>query len=421
MEKNDVKRIDTSRIDKMRWVTVLLQMLVGSAMAYVYCLSVYVGPLSTEYGWDPSVIVIAYSAMMFLGLPGSVVGGKLKEKFGNKTVMKVGGLLFALFVIASSFSTGPWGFVILFGVCASFFMYVVYVVQLANIGELFPDKRGLAMGITIAGITVGSALISPLSEYLCRIMDTLHTVALQGAVYGAFVIIAGFLICDAPKGYRPTGWRPKEMEGLDETIIEGDNDISWRRALKMKGFWLYFLGSTAGACFMTGYQGNAVLITQDAIGCTSAQAAWLYSFWLVVLGAAGMVLGFVSDKWTGPIKTQAVFYMVTALALILYKVTGSDDMWAFVVVIFCFALAAGSTQALMPTFTMDLFGSKHYGIIFGFFLFAPSLGGLVGPQLTTRFPADTFLTLGILLELVCAIFYIFTAVAINKDMGRKMF
>ena len=412
---------DTSKIDKLRWITVLLQMFVGSATAYVYCISVYIGPLSTKFGWDPSKIVLAYTAMMIIGLPGSALGGILKAKWGNKMVLKVGGLGFAACVIGSSFATNVWMFVILFGVLASFFMYVVYVAQLANIGELFPDKRGFSMGLVIGGITVGSALISPLSEWLVRNMDVMNTVLLQGAVYGGLVFVCGFLIVEAPAGYCPKGWTPPVLETIGEGAENEKGFVPWNKAVLSFGFIIVFVANVFGATFMTGYQGNAILFTQDAVNCSSAQAAWLYSFWLIVLGIAGLVLGFQSDKWTGPVKTQAIYYALTALALVLYMIMGSDDFWAFVVVIFCFALAGGSTQALLPTFVMEAFGSKHFGIIFGFILAAASIGSIVGPQFTTRFDANSFLHIGIGLEAVAAVLMFLACPVLNKFIGKKKF
>lgn len=200
--ENNLKTVEnilnTGRVDKLRWVTIVLQMFVGSATAFVYCISVFIGPLATKYGWDPSQIVLAYTFMMIVGMPGSVVGGALKAKWGNKMVLKAGGLAFGAFVILSTLVANVWWFVIMFGCMASFCMYVVYAAQLANVGELFPDLRGLSMGLVIGGITVGSAMISPLSEWLVRHMDVMHCIALQGAVYGALVMVCGFLIVEAP-------------------------------------------------------------------------------------------------------------------------------------------------------------------------------------------------------------------------------
>ena len=66
-----------------------------------------------EKGWDPTIVVVAFSVMTFMSLPGSIVGGAVKARFGNKLVLKIGGLGFALTCVAASFVTGPWGYVVL--------------------------------------------------------------------------------------------------------------------------------------------------------------------------------------------------------------------------------------------------------------------------------------------------------------------
>ena len=79
---------NTRKIDGLRWLTLAMQILVGTSCAYVYCLSVYVGPLAEEFGWDPEIIIVSYTLMMAMGLPGSIVGGYLRKKFGNRFVKK---------------------------------------------------------------------------------------------------------------------------------------------------------------------------------------------------------------------------------------------------------------------------------------------------------------------------------------------
>ena len=88
-----MSELSTKRIDKLRWPMLVLVMLVGMTSAFLNCLSVFVGPLSMK-GWEPTIVVMAYSVMMFMSIPGSLIGGKLKAKFGNRFVLKVCGLGF---------------------------------------------------------------------------------------------------------------------------------------------------------------------------------------------------------------------------------------------------------------------------------------------------------------------------------------
>lgn len=191
--------LSTRAIDKKRWLALVLQMLVGSVTAYVYNLTIYIGPLQEQKGWDPTVVVLVWTIMMVVGLPGSLIGGKLNAKFGSRFTLKVGGLAFGLAVILSSFSTSAIMFVVTDSL-ACLLMYVIYVSQLANVGSLFPDKSAFATGLFIAATALGTAAMAPFIEWLTRTMDLMHGIALQGAIYGIIVIVCGFIIVEAPKG-----------------------------------------------------------------------------------------------------------------------------------------------------------------------------------------------------------------------------
>lgn len=77
--------------------------------------------MSEALGWDISTVVVVFTALMVAAMPGTIVGGKLNDKFGSKWVLKVGGLAFGISVVASAFSPRAWAYVILSGCCAGFF------------------------------------------------------------------------------------------------------------------------------------------------------------------------------------------------------------------------------------------------------------------------------------------------------------
>ena len=81
-------------------------------------------------GWDPTIVVMAYSVMMFMSIPGSLIGGKLKAKFGNRFVLKVCGLGFTVSVLVAAFAPNAWVYVIAIGGFASLFVYCIYVAQI---------------------------------------------------------------------------------------------------------------------------------------------------------------------------------------------------------------------------------------------------------------------------------------------------
>ena len=192
-----MSELSTKSIDKLRWPMLVLIMLVGMTSAFLNCLSVFIGPLSMK-GWDPTIVVMAYSVMMVMAIPGSLIGGKLKAKFGNRFVLKVCGLGFTVSVLVAAFAPNAWVYVIAIGGFAPLFVYCIYVAQIANLGELFPDRRGLATGALSVGIFLAGALVVPVCERMTSAINVTPTIVVFALVIGGITILSGFILLQAP-------------------------------------------------------------------------------------------------------------------------------------------------------------------------------------------------------------------------------
>lgn len=404
---------NTRKIDGLRWLTLAMQILVGTSCAYVYCLSVYVGPLAEEFGWDPEIIIASYTLMMAMGLPGSIVGGYLRKKFGNRFVLKVGGIGFAAAIVISAFSVNAWMYVIMTGGLGAFCMYVVYVAQLENIGELFPDKRGMAMGIGVGGISIGTAMIVPVAEWLSRSYDLMHGIAIQGIVYGGLVFIVGFLMVEAPKNYRPKGWNSETFSSANEGIEEvGSKNISWKQVLKTPAFYILLLAIVAIMIFTTGFQSNNSLINQAALGVDSASGAWIYTAFMIASGVGSFVLGIQSDLFGGPLKTLIIWSIIVTLVGAILLCIGVSTVWMYLIVTVAIGILGGGVLAVVPMLLMNEFGNMDFGIIYGMFIVAPTVASIFGPQLAVTKDITQFFFIGV----VCS------AIGLNLFMiASKMF
>lgn len=412
---------NTSRIDKVRWLMVIAMTLVGMTSAYINAVSAYVGPLS-EKGWDPTIIVVAFTVMTFMSLPGSIVGGTLKAKFGNKMVLKIGGIGFALTCVATVFATSPWMYVVLMGGFAPFFVYCVYVIQVANIGELFPDKAGLATGIFVAGIGVASALVLPLTEWMTRTMDVMYTIGLSGVVYGGFTVLVGFLMIDAPDGYKPKGWEPEAYEILDnEVATEETKDINWSKMMLRPAFWMVFIGEVCFGVLSSGMYANFIGMVTELLGVSDTKAAWLYSLFTIVMGGSGILIGYISDKLFGPTKSISLSCLLIVIGIVLFLVTGGNSYILFVIFIIVAGIGLGAMQALTPNIVMKAWGNKYFGINYGIMLTTLTVGSFIGPQLAVRVPMTTFLAISAAVMLIATVLIFGATRFLNKDLGKKVF
>lgn len=407
---------NTRRIDGLRWLTLAMQILVGTSCAYVYCLSVYVGPLAEKFGWDPEVIIVSYTLMMAMGLPGSIVGGYLRKKFGNRFVLKVGGIGFAVAIVLSAFSVNAWMYVIMTGGLGAFCMYVVYVAQLENIGELFPDKRGMAMGIGVGGISIGTAMIVPIAEWISRSYDLMHGIAIQGIVYGGLVFIVGFLMVEAPENYRPKGWSPETLLGAEEeAVAAGSKDISWKQVLKTPAFYIFLLAIVAIMIFTTGFQSNNSLINQAALGVDSASGAWIYTVFMIAAGIGSFVLGIQSDLFGGPLRTLMIWSIIVAAAGAILLCVGIGTVWMYLIVTIAVGILGGGVLAVVPTLLMNEFGSMDFGIIYGLFIVAPTVASIFGPQLAVTKDITQFFLIGAVCSVIGFILFMIAGKMFAKN------
>ncbi len=409
--------LSTRSIDKKRWLVLVLQMLVGSVTAYVYNLTIYIGPLQEQKGWDPTVVVLVWTIMMVVGLPGSLIGGKLNAKFGSRFTLKVGGLAFGLAVILSSFSTSAMMFVVTDSL-ACLMMYVIYVSQLANVGALFPDKSAFATGLFIAATALGTAIMAPFIEWLTRTMDLMHGIALQGAIYGIIVIVCGFIIIDAPKGYMPANMEQKLGEEELSKYADRPN-YTVMQILKKPSFWLLIIGVVLGTAFCNGLSANLSLVAQAAVSVGTAAGALFYSLWQIASAVGGILVGIMSDKWFGPVKSFMLLCIVCAAASILLLAGGVSQYTLFLIVIAILGLGSGAVLTLIPDTSLQIFGERNFGFTYGILVFSGAGASLIGTQITTRCaPAMTF-TYGAALCAAGAVMFFIIAAMLRREAKKE--
>ena len=418
-----MKEINVNRVDKTRWFSLVLMLLVGTTSAVLNCLSVYIGPLA-ERGWDSSIVISAFSVMMFMAVPGSIIGGKLKEKFGNRFVLKTCGLGFTLSVIAASFSTSAVMYVVFIGGFAPLFVYCIYVAQLANVGELFPDKRGLATGSVVVGVAVAGALVVPLAEWVTRIMEVMHGIAMFGIVFGGLTILTGFIMVEAPENYKPAGWVPKKYEILDANIANegsGIKDISWKKVLTLKSFWFIFIGAAAASVFVMGIQSGFVLISANALDISNAKGAWLYTVLAISMGGSGIVVGWISDRVLGPVKIIVTTILLLAIIDALFVIIPGSNYGIYFLLVVMVGVVTGSINTLIPVIFMEAWGNKYFGINFGMFQCAGMIASFIGGQIAIQEPVINFFIIGAVVMIIGAVIFTFSGRALNKELGKKRF
>jgi len=156
-----------SRPASYRWLQLFIGILCMCMIANLqYGWTLFVNPITEKFGWSKAAIQVAFTIFVLTETWLVPIEGYLVDRFGPRPVVFVGGILCAIGWVWNSMADSLTSFYIaaaISGVGAG----AVYGTCVGNALKWFPDRRGLAAGLTAAGFGMGSALtIVPISAII---------------------------------------------------------------------------------------------------------------------------------------------------------------------------------------------------------------------------------------------------------------
>lgn len=138
-----------------RWGMLAAHVCINFVLGGVYAFSYFKTPLMAQYHWDPATLALAFSINMgIIPLP-MIWGGRMIDNGKGKQAIVIGGILFSLGFILSGFVDNLPMLFLTYGVIAGLGSGLAFTGNLNNILKFFPDRRGLASGIVLAGVASG--------------------------------------------------------------------------------------------------------------------------------------------------------------------------------------------------------------------------------------------------------------------------
>jgi MFS family permease len=250
---------------------------------------------------------------------------------------------------------------------------MVYGTIVSNAVKFFPDKGGLAGGLTTACYGGSSVLMPAIVTLLLNQYHITTVFKIVGAVMTAVICASAFVIEACPAGFTVEG------AGGGASQTQG-KDYSWREMLKMPVFYLMLLTLTCGAFAGMMIISQASPIAQKMMGFTPGAAAAVVSVLALFNMLGRLVSGSVSDK-IGPANTLKLTFLcsLAGSVLLCFCHEGSNALFylGLVIIGFCF----GSIMGIYPGFTARQFGRKNNSVNYGIMFIGFALAGLLGPML----------------------------------------
>src|SRR5437016_5908560 len=148
----------TTRPASYRWMQLFMGIACMAMIANLqYGWTLFVNPIADKYGWTKAAIQVAFTIFVLTETWLVPIEGYLVDRFGPRPVVLIGGLLCGLGWVLNSFADSLvtlYFAAAISGIGAG----AVYGTCVGNALKWFPDRRGLAAGLTAAGFGAGSAL-----------------------------------------------------------------------------------------------------------------------------------------------------------------------------------------------------------------------------------------------------------------------
>jgi MFS family permease len=355
----------------------------GLATVLTYTFGVFVTPLRQEFGWSQteaftalflSVLTITFVAPFF---------GMLVDRLGARRVILVGLVLEAALVASFYFQDASLvTFYLRYVALALFGVGTTHIAFTRIIALWFDRQRGLALGVTLAGVGIGGFAWPILTQWAISSYgwrSAWLVIAVAIVVFGGTIVL--LVVRDSPQsmGLLPDG----------DTVVRSKASpaergaapgLTLRQALAARHFWTMLVVFLLIGIAVTSIQVHLVPLLLSR-GVTPMRAANALSILAVALLFGRVSAGWLMDRIFAP--RVAIAFLLGPIVAIFLLASGATGWLAFVAGVLT-GLAAGAEVDVTAYLVSRYFGLQHFSSIYAWYYSAYSLGAGLGPLATAN-------------------------------------
>jgi len=372
-----------------RWFLVIAGLVIMLCLGAIYAYSVIAVPLRRVFESPPpegyglkvtstemQIPFIVFLLVFSLTMP---LMGRYVEKYGPKKVTVLGAIFVGLGWFSASFANSPWSLTLLYGVIGGLGVGIAYNCPIVTSTRWFPNRRGLAVGLTILGFGFSAALIGPLTDILVAIFGVFVTLQIFGVTFFILMVFSALLLRFPPEGWKPKGWKSPE-KNVRRAVTR---DLTRNEMIKTRTFyalWVcYTLGTLAGLMAI-GISKQVGLEVAANSGVSETEISVLLTNLMIPFafcnGFGRPIFGWITDK-LAPRRTAIISFTLILLASFLIF-TNPSSITAYIIAFAILWLNLGGWLAIAPAATAHFFGTKDYARNYGLVFTAYGAGALIG-------------------------------------------
>jgi MFS family permease len=333
--------------------------------------TVFLKPISENFGWDRAQVVSVYSLTWLAGGLTAPVVGRLFDRYGPRTVYSLGLLLLGGAFLVASHAQALWQFQLSVGLCVG--IGIAFIGNVPNsilLGRWFGARLPTAMAVVYSAAGAGVLVLLPASQIL------IDHIGWRGA-YQIFGIAALCLLMPLlllPWRLFSTG-SPHIAKKADPDFVDGGWTLV--SAMRHHAFWALFATFFFTAVGMYALAAQIVAYLIDA-GFPPLQAAtaWGFSGVALLFGMLGVTQ---LDSIIGRRPSVLLSYAISIVGIILlWLLQFNPNFWLLAAFVVTFGSMIGSRGPLITATAMKIFRGERVGTIYGTISIGSGLGSGLG-------------------------------------------
>ncbi|MEM6520533.1 MAG: OFA family MFS transporter, partial [Cyanobacteria bacterium P01_C01_bin.70] len=303
------------------------------------------------------------------------VAGFYIPRIGTRVTTAIGGIIVGLGYILSSFTTQVGMLTFTYGVIAGTGVGTAYGVPMVVVSRWFPDRKGLALGLTIVGFGLSPLITAPLANQLIGTYGVRPTLRILGIVF-TVIILAIALTLKLP----PKGWHPQQKNIASPSSLVATDSGNLFKSRSFYGLWIcYAIGTLVGLSAI----GISSPVGEEIINVDPTVAASSVALFALFNGLSRPLFGWLSDRFK-PHYVAILSYMLTLIACVLMVHAEAGQVATYLVAFCLFWFCLGGWLAMAPTITLRFFNPDQYAQNYGIVFTAYGVGALIGTLATGR-------------------------------------
>ncbi|MBP0010939.1 MULTISPECIES: OFA family MFS transporter [unclassified Roseofilum] len=361
--------------DRGRWLFIPFGMIILLCLGSVYSWSIFRTPLENELGISATQSLLPFTFVLVSFAVSMPIAGFYITRIGVRAMTVIGGLAVGLGYILSSFATHIGLLIFTYGVIAGIGIGIAYGVPMVVVSRWFPDKKGLALGLTIVGFGLSPLITAPLANSLIDAYTVRPTLRILGIAFTAIIFAIAFTLKLPPKD-----WHPQQHIVASQSSVVSTYSGNLLKSRSFYGLWIcYAIGTIVGLSAI----GISSPVGQEIIEINPTVAASSVALFALFNGASRPFFGWLSDRFK-PHYIAILSYVLILIGCLLMVNAQTGQVATYLIAFCLFWFCLGGWLAMAPTITLRFFNPDQYAQNYGIVFTAYGVGALIGTLVTGR-------------------------------------